>query len=410
MRLFLLGTLAANVAVGLLAFSTLTGMLAGTSWVILATHFMALGALLPIMVGALLQMQPVVAGVQVPCRPWFKWFFPPLLYAGLVSMGLAFSGYAHGFQICAAVLSMATLPTSLLLVISAFGSKVNDVTTRGMQGALCMILIAIVLGVGMLLAFDGIPWVDVMSALPRHVRFATIGWMALLVMTTAQNVVPMFQLTPAYPARLKTWLTPWVVAWCLAGFVPALQSLANMALAVTLACFAALTLFLQQKSKRPQDATVRFWKLGMWALGSVSVLWLVQVLLTISQPWDHYVLLGALFFAGCVQSVIISMLYKIVAFLVWWHLQKIAGPKLTRQVPNMRQVFASSAMSMHFRWHLAAIAGLMLSVIVSPWWPVLAMLALLPLIVANLIWARNLLKAWQLFKQTEQTLRQLMAT
>jgi hypothetical protein len=64
-------------------------------------------------------------------------------------------------------------------------------------------------------------------------------------------------------------------------------------------------------------------------------------------------LLGVLLMVGVFMPVISGMLYKIMPFLNWLHLQRIGKPGLV--VPNMRQMISEPRMMMQFRLHLAAL-------------------------------------------------------
>jgi hypothetical protein len=75
-------------------------------------------------------------------------------------------------------------------------------------------------------------------------------------------------------------------------------------------------------------------------------------------------LLGVLLIVGVFMSVICGMLYKIMPFLNWLHLQKIGKPGLV--VPNMRQMIPEPRMTMQFRLHLAALLLLLAAVPLPP--------------------------------------------
>ncbi len=94
------------------------------------------------------------------------------------------------------------------------------------------------------------------------------------------------------------------------------------------------------------------------------------------------------------MSVIIGMLYKIIPFLIWLHLQNRGKGRVI--APNMKAVLAESRMLRHLRLHLGACALLLAAVV----WPVgLAHLAGLALMVASGYLFANLLAAARLYRQ-----------
>jgi hypothetical protein len=81
---------------------------------------------------------------------------------------------------------------------------------------------------------------------------------------------------------------------------------------------------IQSRSKRAKfDATQHYWRVAMLCTLATCVLWFAAAkscrLLAEHQEWS--LLCGVLALFGGFLSVMIGMLYKIVPFLVWLHLQ-----------------------------------------------------------------------------------------
>ncbi|NMM39193.1 MAG: hypothetical protein HHJ09_17145 [Glaciimonas sp.] len=77
------------------------------------------------------------------------------------------------------------------------------------------------------------------------------------------------------------------------------------------------------------------------------------------------VLLGALVIAGAAVSFIGGMLYKIMPFLVWFHLQTL--PASGKPLPNMKAILPEKAQRRQLRLHLASV-GLLIA---AALWPTL---------------------------------------
>ena len=97
------------------------------------------------------------------------------------------------------------------------------------------------------------------------------------------------------------------------------------------------------------------------------------------------------------------MLYKIMPFLNWLHLQRIGKPGLV--VPNMRQMIPEPRMMMQFRLHLAALA-LLLGAVPLPQLVYPGGLAL----IASCIWLEwNLIVAAQNYARFSRELEERLA-
>ncbi|MEO8600795.1 MAG: hypothetical protein ABI656_13300, partial [bacterium] len=114
--------------------------------------------------------------------------------------------------------------------------------------------------------------------------------------------------------------------------------------------------------KRPKpDVTVMFWRTGMASLLACGTLWIAGRLLPqITVAPSYALFLGVLFIVGFAYSVINGMLYKIVPFLVWYHLQ--SAIKQRGIVPNVKQVLPDSVTAKQFYAHLAALVILLAAV------------------------------------------------
>jgi hypothetical protein len=155
--------------------------------------------------------------------------------------------------------------------------------------------------------------------------------------------------------------------------------------------FAIATLRLQtQRRRKLPDVTLDFWRLGMGSLIACVPVWISA---QFSPAWAassaYPLLLGVLFIGGFAVSVVSGMLYKIVPFLAWFHLQAQLQAR-AGSIPTMRDMIAERWMRWQFRLHLAACA-LLAAAIFNP--PALVLPAGVMMgLSALLLWA-NLLSA-----------------
>jgi hypothetical protein len=156
-----------------------------------------------------------------------------------------------------------------------------------------------------------------------------------------------------------------------------------------------VTLHILRLSKRAKrDASHHFWTVAMSSAFAACALWLAARLIVSVGEWQGWPLLfGALLLFGCFMSVMMGMLYKIVPFLVWLHLQNRGrGRVLT---PNMKKVLPQSRIDRQMLAHFLACALLLLSVVWPAWFVFPAGLVL---IIANGWLLRNLLSATAIYR------------
>ncbi len=325
------------------------------------THALTLGFLAMVMLGALLQMLPVVAGVAVPASRRVAGTSHAALTLGTAALvGGFLSGATAAFAVALGLLvagfAVFVVAAAVSLVRAAGGA-----TVRGIRLAVAALAVAVTLGASLALLRAG-GWAPpaVEATIAAHVAFSLLGWVLLLVVGVAYQVVPMFQITPPYPRALLRWLAPalfaLLVAHAFAALLPGVVARTIEAgLAAGVLAFAVATLRLQaQRRRKLADVTLDFWRLGMASLIACVAVWASGVAVPAWGAHDAFaVLLGVLFIGGFAVSVVCGMLYKIVPFLAWFHLQAQLQAK-AGSIPTMKQMIAERPMRGQFRLHVAA--------------------------------------------------------
>lgn len=369
--------------------------------VIAATHLMTLGFLGLVMIGAMMQMLPVVAGSPIPRPRLAAGLVHGLLVPGVLALALGLlSGRSWPVH-----LALALLGTGFGIFLAAAGLSLKragaaNPTVTAMKLAVISLAITVTLGLTLATNYAFGWW------LPERARFANLhlswgllGWVGLLVVGVAYQVVPMFQLTPSYPKRLTRWLAGLLflllLLWSVAWLHPAMHGLAGLGIALGFAAFGRATLGLQRRRRRRQfDATLWFWRVGMVSLLAAATLWLAGELHPEWAQAPHYPwLMGILMIVGFGVSVVNGMLYKIVPFLIWFHLQsRLMG---RAKVPNMKEILREPAARRQMALHFAALPLLVLA---APWPPLLyPAAALFGASMALLGW--NLGGAWGVYRR-----------
>ncbi len=376
------------------------------------THLLAVGFMLQVMCGAMLQVLPVAAGANV----WRPRLMANLTYPGLTLGGiLLVSGFlteqALLFQLAVILLSLTLGFYAVVVLGAVIFTPAKGPTILTLRVALPALIVTVTLGATLGSAFGwhlGLPVIDITHI---HASWGLGGWGLLLVGGVGYLVVPMFQLTPTYPAwfsrsyalALFGLLTLWSLAWLLADRPLLVQEILATAAAVLVGLYAVLTLNLQRQRRRKIiEPTLLFWRMAMVCLILAALGVIVLQVHPASANYEHGpYLMGVLLLVGVFVSVISGMLYKITPFLNWLHLQTIGRPGLV--VPNIRQMVPEARMFMQFRFHVAAVVLLLGAV----WLPPLIYAGGLALL-ASCAWLEwNLVTATRNYLRFRQELQQM---
>lgn len=351
-----------------------------------ATHCITLGFVTMIMLGAIQQILPVVIGSPMPASGLTAWFtFLPLIAGTL----LLPTGFMLGKPVLVN-LAWPLLGLAFITFISA--SLISLVSSPAHNPSKTAILLSILalsgaIALGMLLAHgyaagSSLPYTKLATA---HISLALGGWVLLLIVGVSYQVVPMFQLTPNYPKWLGNGLTPAIFIVLLLSLLSLLLEprprwivIVSQTLFWLLAgCFAVATLSLQSKRRRRvADATLSFFRLGMMALLCAALFALATLFFPVI---DHLGTLSAvLFLLGFAMSLTQGMLYKIVPFLVWFHLFR-GGAK--SGVPNMKEIIPETWMWRHLWLHRSTL----LAALFAPWCNAAAWLVAVGLLLQGLL-------------------------
>ncbi|MHB0982391.1 MAG: hypothetical protein ACYC02_03315, partial [Thiobacillus sp.] len=368
------------------------------------THALTLGFLAMVMLGALLQMLPVVAGSSIPAPRWVAWFSHAPLTLGTIALMTGFLTAAPAAFGIGIVLLGCGITVFLAMASISLARAAAGVTVTGVRLAMACLGVTLLLGLTLALLRAGwwkLPAAESTIASAAHASFGLLGWVLLLVIGVAYQVVPMFQITPPYPPRLARWLAGALFALLLLHattplFFPAAALIADAGLAGGILAFAIATLRLQaQRRRKLPDVTLDYWRLGMASLIACVAVWLAARLWPAWAASDAYpLLLGVLFIGGFAVSVVNGMLYKIVPFLAWFHLQAQLQARVG-SIPTMKEMLAERWTRWQFRLHLTACALLVGAIL----WQQLAIAAGGVLALSALLLWLNLLSVARRFSR-----------
>ena len=342
------------------------------------THLLALGFMLQAMCGAVLQFIAVAVGGNVWRPRLVANTVQPLL---LLATPLLVAGLLFGRpELLAGAVPLFLLAIGgfvVVVTLALWRTPATGMTLWAMRLAIGALAITALLGALLAEALGrglALPLVEVTDV---HLAWGLGGWALMLLAGVSYHVVPMFQLTQPYPPWFARWFAPLLLllllAWSSRIFVDAARwsPLIALPLLLILSAYAGITLWLQYTRRRKiHDATSLCFRVAMLSLMAFAISGAAITLREESGADPRSAIwLGVLAFAGVFIPAITGMMYKIVPFLNWLHLQRLGAP--LSAVPNMKKMIPADAMTGQLRLHVLALLLLLAAV----WLPGLSRLA-----------------------------------
>lgn len=289
-------------------------------------HLTTLGFLMTVMLGALYQLLPVVAGAGVPAVRLAHAVHALLLAGTAVLVWAVLAHQPIGFVPAIALLGAALVLFALPGSIPLFSSRVRHPTVSGMRVAFLGLAAVAILGFRLAWGRAGAgyaeTWIGWRNA---HAHLGFLVWVGGLTTAVSWQVVPMFYLAappPAWVPRAVRWAISTTLVALLAVFILDLPDrwvpLAALpgAAAVWLAHPLAMRWSLRTRRRRRPDPTLLYWGLAM-AMG--PVVFCLGVAASLSEAPMLPALYGFAALWGWAGSLVLGMLARIVPFLVWLH-------------------------------------------------------------------------------------------
>jgi len=390
-----------------------------TPGLLAATHCLTLGFFTSTMIGASLQLLPVLIGSVISKPRLVASLIHTLWLPGIALLVLSFIYFRPSFFLPAAVLiaSAVTCYCSTVLHSLFRGISTNE-SAPGIKLAVLALFATMTMGVALVLGYSGlIPlWRPALTNL--HLVWGLVGWIGLLIMVIAWQVVPMFQITRAYPAWLRRYTIPVLglilllksilIGFAASSIFNAAQTLVDTAIATILFCFALATLYLQQVSRRKiRDSHRDFWRLAMINLLLCLCCWIAAGIT--GAPW-LLLLTGILFLLGFAMAAITGMVLKIVAFLIWLHLTAENDGLQARghpgyNIPKMKRVISNRKHDLLLLCLVLAELALIAAILYPAWMTIpAAIIWLLFFTMLEVILSRAVFRYYQLVREMSASL------
>ncbi len=340
------------------------------------THLLTLGFISMVMLGAMLQVVPVLSGKIIPGGALVATLVHSLLCVGVLLLVAGFYWQSYWLFNWAIPLLLAAFVVFILVLASLLGRRIGSGDSiYSIRFAILSLLISIVLGLVRAANYAGLlAWAGLPNTTNLHLGWGLGGWVLLLVMGVSYQVIPMFHVTPNYSTRMaKVLPTAVFLSMLLLTFATnsVLKGTAVLAMCLAAMIYGITSIRLLRKRKRKvADITARFWHLALLSLivaaGLVMMFYFAAHLLP-SLGWAQklYIGTGIILIFGFAVSVIMGMLQKIVPFLSYLHLQRscINNFKLLKTLPHMGEFVPPGYSRWQFRLHLAALLSLLVAAI-----------------------------------------------
>ena len=358
-------------------------------------HLFTLGILSMIIFGAMQQMMPVLAGAVIK---------KPRLFANVVYSSLTLGTLLLSFSfileirfllhIAILFLLIAFLTFFIVSIKLLFSVKYLTSTVKAMR--LFSLAGIITLFLGLYLAVSHITLnfdENYYMLLFLHILFGLCGFALLLIMGVSFQVIPMFYVALDFPKFVQNKM-PLILFALL--FIFAIFLYFEINLLILKVIFIGLIIsfcFYGLKSlnnrKRPVfDATLWYWKLSLSSLIISMIIWL-------GGFFESNYILAIVFAFGFLYSLLQGMVYKIIPFLSWFHLNSKGYFKL----PTIREFIDERYIKIHFFLHICSIIFFIFSYFI----PNMIYLASMLFLISNILFFVNSLIAVKKYRAIAKT-------
>lgn len=373
-----------------------------------ATHCITLGFMAMVMLGAIQQLLPVVIGSPMPASRLVAWFtFLPLMAGTLLLSGGFMLGKPELLNFSWPLLGLAFLVFIAASLTSIVRATAKNATKTALLLSILSLAGAVAFGILLARGYAAglpLPYAKLATA---HISLALGGWVLLLAIGVSYQVIPMFQLTPNYPKWLAAGLVPAIftvlllnLALLLPETVPSwAKYMAEILFWLLAVCFAVVTLMLQnQRRRRVPDVSLSFFRLGMASLLLAALLSPAAMLWPVAHNYLRTLSI-LVFLLGFGMSTVQGMLYKVVPFLVWFHLFR-GGVKAG--VPNMKEIIPEPWMWRHLCLHGVTL----LAALLASWWNAAAWVAIPGLLLQGVLLSYGIFTGISVYRRTLKRIEQ----
>ncbi|WP_072681147.1 hypothetical protein [Arcobacter sp. LA11] len=359
-------------------------------------HLFTLGILSMIIVGAMQQMMPVLAGAVIKKPILFANTVHTTLTLGTILFALYFILHLKILlMIATALLGLSFLTFFIVSIRLLFKVKFLNSTVIAMRIFVVVGLITILLGLhlaGSHIA-DNIGQTHY-SIVSIHILFGIFGFATLIIMGVAFQVIPMFYVAKSFPKFIEN-RVPFIIVFLLLvytlfEFASFDLTIVKLSFVIFISAFAYFGIHSLNNRKRPIfDVTLLYWKTSLYML-------IIGLFVWFFAKEDVSYLLSILFGLGFLFSLLQGMIYKIIPFLCWFHLTS----KGYFTVPTMRELIVENMIRIQFYMYMSSLVFFILAFFLTP---IFIYIAAGLFIFSNLFFLFNLILALKKYNEIAKT-------
>lgn len=359
-------------------------------------HLFTLGVLSMIIVGALQQMMPVLAGAVIK---------KPILFANVVHTALTLGTLLFALyfiyhikvllMIATALLGISFVTFFVVAIKLLYKVKFLNSTVIAMRIFAVVGLVTILLGLHLAGShISGSIGAMHYSFVSIHILFGMFGFATMIIMGVAFQTIPMFYVAKSFPKFVEN-KVPFILSFLLFAYI--VFEFLNIDLTIIKALFTVVIgLFayygihsLNNRRRPIFDVTLLYWKSSLYMLLLSLFIWLFS-------KDDISYLLAITFGFGFLYSLLQGMTYKIVPFLCWFHLTS----KGYFTVPTMRELILEPMIRIQFYMYVSSVLFFVLAFFLSS---IFLYIGAGLFIFSNLLFLLNIVLAVKKYREIAKT-------
>ena len=346
------------------------------------THGFTLGFIGCVMMGALLQILPVVGGISFIKVRLVASYSHIFHIIGTVSLLLAFLVPNTFFDISA----LLFLSLGFILYIGSalwaiFKTKSKSATISAIRLAISLLVLTVILGLLMQLSALGVNTLGTGLAFSKkftniHTLWGLFGWVSLLIMAVSFQIIPMFHVAPNFP----NWLTKYLPSTIAFSLILLLTTTLNeqlhywlVGLLLILQCIYVVNLLkvINQRKRKIPDTTINYWQLAALSLLLLTLCYFLPMQYFSNSFYQNILvpkqglLFAAVFIYFYIVSILQGMLLKILPFLSYTHLQQrcLMNFSAMQFLPNMHEMLTKKSARLLFILHCLTGISLLITIL-----------------------------------------------
>ncbi|MDA3909002.1 MAG: hypothetical protein PF437_07925 [Sulfurimonas sp.] len=400
LRFYLTAPIFAIIAGFLILFSDAATLMSRYSLdSIVITHALTIGFLGFIMLGSLTQMLPVLAGVRIPRVD----LVTKISYIFLV-IGTAFMlfGLLNDVALSNTV-ALVLLSTGFTMIITVIAMAIVKVqnfnpTVKAMSVSLLFASLTVLMGLFLLYTYIDIDFAPYRNMVANvHSVWGVFGFAGILIIGVTFQVLPMFYVAPRFKQfckkRVVLLISLGLLIWLYTNVYEEAYAIIGKAwIALFFWAFATTMWRKLSARRRPiSDVTVWYWRVASISLTLGSFLWIFDEYF----KNEYIVMVAILLGGGFILSIMIGMLYKIIPFLVWFHLNAMGY----MTIPTMNEMIDKKLARAQFVLFIASLIGFIFAFYI----PVLLTISAISFIISMVILQYNVVAPVLIYRKVKKT-------